>query len=158
MWIFDGKSFGSGDSGWKNLDPGSGLNIPDPQHCHGDRCYIPYFFQVCFWYAADLIKTADSLIQERYLDPLIPNQQVPQRLPVHRLVEGRLDQLCPPRVQRAVNGRAQGKVPGIGLTWRKNRIYMSPNYLFFFWPQCLKFQSPYIKETGIRIRIRNTAF
>jgi hypothetical protein len=21
------------DPGWKNLDPGSGINIPDPQHC-----------------------------------------------------------------------------------------------------------------------------
>jgi hypothetical protein len=24
---------GIGDPGWKNLDPGSGINIPDPQHC-----------------------------------------------------------------------------------------------------------------------------
>jgi hypothetical protein len=21
------------DPGWKNSDPGSGINIPDPQHC-----------------------------------------------------------------------------------------------------------------------------
>jgi hypothetical protein len=21
------------DQGWKNTDPGSGVNIPDPQHC-----------------------------------------------------------------------------------------------------------------------------
>ncbi len=66
--------------------------------------------------AADLIKTADSLVEERDLNPLIPDQQVPQRLPVHRLVEGGLDQFRPPRVQRAVNGRAHGQVPGIGHT------------------------------------------
>ncbi len=34
------EKFGSGnrDSGWKKSDPGSGINIPDPQHCNcGNR-------------------------------------------------------------------------------------------------------------------------
>ncbi len=26
------------DPGWKNSDPGSGINIPDPQHCLFDLC------------------------------------------------------------------------------------------------------------------------
>ena len=64
--------------------------------------------------AADLIKTGDSLVEKRDLNALVSDQQVPQRLPVHRLVEGGLYQLRPPGVQRAVNGRAHGQVPGIG--------------------------------------------
>ena len=83
-------------------------------------------------FAADLIKTGDSLVEERDLNPLVPDQQVPQRLPVHGLVEGRLDQLRPSGVQRAVNGRAQGKVTGIGLSWEKeNKLDVTT--LFFFW-------------------------
>ncbi len=64
--------------------------------------------------AADLIKTADSLVEERDLNPLISDQQFPQRHPVHGLVEGGLDQFRPPGVKRAVDGRAHGQVPGIG--------------------------------------------
>jgi hypothetical protein len=30
MRIRDGKNL---DPGWRNSDPGSGINIPDPQHC-----------------------------------------------------------------------------------------------------------------------------
>ncbi len=32
-----------------------------------------------YLYAADLIKTGDSLVEERDLDPLVPDQQFPQR-------------------------------------------------------------------------------
>ncbi len=64
--------------------------------------------------AADLIKTGDSLVEKRDLNALVSDQQVPQRLPVHRLVEGGLYQLRPPGVQRAVNGRAHGQISGVG--------------------------------------------
>jgi hypothetical protein len=32
--IFLHLDLGSGDPKWKNSDPGSGINIPDPQHFH----------------------------------------------------------------------------------------------------------------------------
>jgi hypothetical protein len=31
------------DPGWKNSDPGSGINIPDPQHC-----FLPFSFSWVF--------------------------------------------------------------------------------------------------------------
>ncbi len=33
MWIRDGKTFGSEIRDGKKSDTGSGINIPDPQHC-----------------------------------------------------------------------------------------------------------------------------